>query len=113
MTKPMTRDEIRSKIFSAEAAKPKTKRLLFFGTEVELRQPTIGAILDMQGTEDRKQAIINMMIQYTYVPGTNDPVFELADTETLLAMPWGEDFSRLNEAITELTGVNVEEEEKN
>ena len=66
---------------------------------------------DLQNDDDRKAAMVDMIIEYAYVPGEQDRVFEDADMDTLLSMPWGEDFVRVNDAISKLTGLDIGEEE--
>lgn len=105
------RDQLRAKIFSADSARPKSMEVEFFGVTVEIRQPSLGRILDLQNDDDRKAAMVDMIIEYAYVPGEQERVFEDADTDTLLGMPWGEDFVRVNDAISKLTGLDIGEEE--
>ena len=107
---PLTRDEIRAKALQSQ--KPKSVECEFNGITVELRQPTVGEILDAQEETDRKRAITGMMVRYAYVPGTDERVFEMGDLDALMAMPFGEDYLNLNEAINKLTGINVNEAEK-
>lgn len=112
-----SRNEIRSAIFSGVNAKPKSKTIKFFGEDVEVRQPDMKTILDYRDAnqEDRRKAMVNMIITYVYVPGSQEKVFDTADEEGLLAMPFGADYTRLQKTISELTDVNlaVEETTKN
>ena len=110
-TSNKTRDQLRSQIFSA--AKPASKTFTFFGAEIELRQPTMGVIMEAQKIEDRARAAALMVVRYAYVPGTEEKVFDEADVDTILSMPFGKDLRTLNETITELTGVDVAGEEGN
>lgn len=109
------RKQLRDKIFTSDRAKPKSETLEFFGADVELRQPTIGRILDLRDAakEDSKFAAMQMIIEYTYVPGTNERVFDEADLDALLGMPFGEDMTRMHQAIAKLTNINVEGLAKN
>ena len=107
----LSKDQIRAKIFSKQNFA--TKRVDFFGTEVELRQPSLEDVLELQASPDTKDAIINALIKYTYVPGTSDPVFNNADKPHLLKLPFGKEFSALNDAIAELTNIDILGEEKN
>ncbi len=108
---PLTRDEMRARIM--KGVKPKSVETSFNGVTIELRQPTVGEILDAQEETDRKRAITGMMVRYAYVPDTDERVFEMADLDALMNMPFGDDYIKLNEAINKLTGINVAEEEKN
>lgn len=99
-----TRDTIRGKIF---ASKEFDKRIVdFFGEKIELRQPSLGLVLQVQDEEDRKSAVIDTLVKYAYVPGTDEKVFESGDEDSLLALPFGPDFIRVSNALEELTKVN-------
>lgn len=104
---PLTRQEIRDQLLG-HAPKPETKLITLFGTEIELRQPTIGAILDAQDTEDSKERMAEMIIRYAFVPGTKEPVFEGGDREMILNWPYNEDILALQDGINALTGIDVE-----
>lgn len=104
------RDELRSKLLSSH--KPKTELLTLFGVAVEFRQPTLDAILAARDNEDVKTRTVDMIIQYAYVPETNERVFEPADRDQILSWPFGEDMIKVQQAITILTGVDVGKAEK-
>lgn len=109
-TLKLSRDQIRASIFNT---KPKSEFINIFGCDVELRQPSLGNILEAQTKDDRRAAIVDMIIDYCYVPGTNEKVFEAADAEGILTLPYGEDLSKINDAIARLTNIDVSGEEKN
>lgn len=100
-----TRDTLRSKILGT-SHKMKSRLIMFFGAQIEIRQPSLGAILDAQEKEDRQAAVIDYLLERTYVPGTDEKVFDDTDVETLRDLPFGEDFIRVTEAIQELSDVN-------
>jgi hypothetical protein len=99
------RKQLRNQILQA---KPETRTLKLFGAEVELRQPTLKAIMGYQSAEDRGRAGAEMIQRYLYVPGTTTPVFEEADIDSILNLPFGEDMQKLQAAINELTNVAEE-----
>ena len=105
------RKSIRDSIFLN--AKPKTKILEFFGTSIELRQPPMKAVMELQAHEDRTRAAAEMIVRYAYVPGTSEQVFDSADVDTIMSLPFGGDLSRINTAIAELTDIDVLGEEGN
>lgn len=109
------RDALRAAIFSAENKKAATRNIELFGQEVEIRQPTLGQIAKMSkvSADDKVPPIIRIMIEYTYVPGTDERVFEVADTEALASLPSGKWLNDFNKAMEELSGVNVKDAEKN
>lgn len=111
--KSEARSSLRSNIFNSKNKQQAVREIEMFGEVVEVRQPTLGQIARM-GKEDSKiPAIIRMMVEYVYVPGTNERVFDAADAEQLATMPSGKWLTDMNKAIMEMTGVDVKEAEKN
>lgn len=108
--KKVTRDEIRSKVFSAESMTPKKKTIDFFGSQIEIHQPLMGEILKLRSEdeEERRSAVLDTLVSYSYVPGTNERVFDDTDVESFKNMPWGPDFTKVMEAFGELTGINFQ-----
>lgn len=106
------RKAIRQKLFSSENTKPKSEVIDVFGTKVELRQPNLATILGAKEEKDRTRAMIQMLVNYCYVPGTDEKVFEPTDIDVILEWPFGEDFTRINKEIAKLTGVDVLEAER-
>jgi len=104
--KALTRKEMRDALLG-HAPEPETKLIDLFGISLELRQPSLGAILDAKDTEDSKVSSTNMIIKYACVPGSDEQVFEEADREMILNWPFGKDMVALQEAITELTGIDT------
>lgn len=100
----MSRDELRAKIFAPRTLKREI--IPFFGVDIELRQPTLGDILAVRDSNEKQSAIISILMDYAHIPGTDEKVFESGDAETLMAMPWGADFTTLNNALERLTEVN-------
>lgn len=104
-TTALTRDQIRARVFSG-ANKPKKKVIDFFGSQIELRQPTLSQVLDAQANDDREAAVIDMLINRAYVPNTEESVFEETDAESLKALPFTGDFVRVSNAFEDMTDVN-------
>lgn len=110
------RNDIRAAIFAEENRKPSSKVITLFGQKVEIRQPTLAQITKLgkaSAANDKIPPIVRIMVEYLYVPGTDEKVFDIADAEQLATMPSGKWLSDLNSAIEELTGVDVAEAEKN
>lgn len=99
----LTRDEIRSKIFSA---KPKSSVLEdFFGVAIELRQPALHQALQARNTDHTEQVYM-MLLDYTYVPGTDEKVFSSEDVDALRELPFGNEMTQLVQKVTELLGTD-------
>ena len=101
-----TRDELRAELIGKRHA-PTSEVLTLFGQEVELRQPTLQAILEMRDDVDEKSRTVQMLLEYTYVPGTDELLFEKGDTSSILAWPFGTDLVKVQVAIARLTGVDI------
>lgn len=109
---PKTRDDIRSAIFSSK--KFKSELVTIFGAEIEVRQPSLGVVLEASDdSKSTKDSLIDILINYCFVPGTSDHVFEDTDRDGLMKLPAGEDFTRLNEVIARMTGIDIKGAEKN
>lgn len=107
---------IRERIFASKNKTYKSRLVQFFGETIEIRQPTLGDILDSVNGDNAGDAAkqgIMVLLRYAYAPGTNDRVFDEADEESLLSLPFGEDFNRVVKAFTEVTGTDVKVAEKN
>lgn len=104
LTTVSTRDRIRAKIF--ETKQVGRKEITFMGAQVEIRQPRLKDIVAAQEAGGGQNAIIQALINYTYVPGTDDKLFDEADAEGLQELPFGKDFIAVSKAIEELSEVN-------
>ena len=103
---PPTRDEIRAKLLG-KTPEAESKMITLFGMDIELKQPTLEAILKSRDIGDNVSRAVDMIIEYAYVPGTDEHVFEPPDKEMILRWPFGKDLQVLNEAIADLTGVDI------
>lgn len=103
--------QLRDKILNTRPNATKTVSL--FGNSVELKQPTIGELLALQELANNKERIVAVMLNHCYVPGTNDKIFEPEDGEALLALPFSEDITRVQEAFGDLTDIDLGQVEGN
>lgn len=108
----MDRNTVRSAIFSQKRA---TKLVtLDDGTEIEVRQISVGDLLDSLDRKTMRERITKMLMDSCFVPGTDDKVFEEADYDTLLEMPSGGVYQKLIDACNSFTlGPQLEEARKN
>ena len=104
----VTRSELRDRLLG-HAPKPRRTPITLFGQEIELQQPTLRAILEAQNIDDMKLRSTGMIIEYAYVPGTNERIFEPADREMILNWPFNNELVELQMAIAELTGISAED----
>lgn len=96
------RDSIRAAILGL---KPRSKTISVAGVTIELRQPPIGEVLAGESTK-RVDVISKMLTDYCYVPGTDEKVFDAADVEGILALPFNGEYNKLQAAISELTNLD-------
>jgi hypothetical protein len=104
------RDEMRAKLLATK--RPKSVPVDFFGETIELRQPTLGDILKARDNTDRTAAVIDILVSYSYIPETDEKIFESGDADALLSMPFGGDFIAVTKALETLTAVNFLGDEK-
>ena len=68
-----SRDKLRELIFNSNQAA--TTEIQFFGQTIELRQPTVGEIEELnRRREDSSSTIGDILVRYAYVPGTDERV---------------------------------------
>ncbi len=105
-----SREEVRASIF----AKNKFKRvaLTLWGVKVEFQQPTLDRVLNNVASED-SSLLLQLLIDQTFVPGSQEKVFDKADIESLKAMPFDAELNQISQVISDLTGGEVEGAEKN
>lgn len=106
-----SRDALRAKLLKSKQFR--FEEIVLFGAKVEVRQPSVGAILDAQENPDRKAAIVDMLIGYCYVPGTKEKIFDEGDRAAILQWPFGEDMVRLSRTIENMTSIDIASAEKN
>ena len=103
-TPAVSRGDLRTKIF--KSVPPKKKLIEFRGVMIEIRQPKLADILEAQAEPDRTKGVIDTLIRYAYVPGTEEKVFEEADADSFREMAFDKNFIEVNQALEELTDVN-------
>jgi hypothetical protein len=101
-----SRDELRAKIFSSA---PKSATVEdFFGTTIEIRQPSLEVALAQRHT-DEENRVYFMLTDYAYVPGTDQKLFDPEDVENIKQLPFGPEFTRLIDAVNDLLGIKAQE----
>jgi hypothetical protein len=105
------RDSVRAAIFNSPMNQQKSEAIEFMGAQVEVRQPLVEDIMAASKEEDG--GVVMMLVRYTFVPGTNERVFDAEDAEALLKMPFGRDMSRFLEVVKNMTDIDLKVQEKN
>lgn len=111
MTEASTlRDALRAESFSETI---RTVQVQLGSNFIEVRQPTVGQMLEQVNVTDQRQRIARMIIDCCFVPGTSIKVYEDTDVDMLMALPATGIYSKLMQAITDLSDLNkVEGEQK-
>ncbi len=106
----LSRDQLRAQIFKTH--KQESRVVEFFGSKIELRQPSFGDIVKNQDESNKHAVAISILMHHAFVPETLERVFEETDLESLLALPFGPDFVKVVEVFNELTTVNFQKPEQ-
>ncbi|MGE3487241.1 MAG: hypothetical protein AB7L09_21190 [Nitrospira sp.] len=87
-------------------SKPKSVAVTAFGFKIDVRPPAVKVILGLPtGEEHRARNLAFQLVHFVYVAGTDEQVFEPADADALIEIPFSEDVRKIVEAINEVTGV--------
>lgn len=106
-----TRDGVRKAIFKSK--KLKTITIDLFGERVDIRQPSLRDLFKMTKGKDVEEAIVTMLIDHAYVPGTKENLFDSTDRDLILSWPSGPWIENVNKAIDELINLKIPDAEKN
>ncbi len=109
------RKELRANIF--KSSNKKIESMNISGSQIEIHQPTIGEIADLNQSEGdveipRRDTISEMIIKYCFVPGSNERVFSKEDKDGILNLP-ATVLSDFNTSFAKLTNIDMEDVEKN
>lgn len=104
----MNRNDLRSSILSKKQQLNK-KIVEWEGSKFEVRQPSVKArndlyrkCLDEDGNMDMTAFLVWGAILHTYVPDSEEKVFEDTDYDVLAEMPAGGFLDALSEAVSEV-----------
>ncbi len=109
------RKELRANIF--KSSNKQIESMTISGSKVEVHQPTIGEIADLNQSEGdveipRRDTISDMIIKYCFVPDSNERLFSKEDKDGILNLP-ATVLNEFNTAFGKLTNINMEDVEKN
>jgi hypothetical protein len=111
---PVTRDSIRSQIFSTTYTTPKVVKYTFNGVELEFRQPSFEDFVEArQNARDNENFLIRMLIKHSFIPGTEERPFDEADYEALVHMPMSGNLMTALNTAQMIFDLKVEEKVKN
>lgn len=111
------RDQIRAATLGKKT-QFKSKEFDYDGIKVEFRQPNlkdrqmlINKAKSKDGDFDFVEFLVWSVISNTYVPGTDERVFEAADYDSMVGKPTGSFVDKFGAEIAEI--MNVEDDAKN
>lgn len=109
------RRKILEGIFSAENRKVRSEVVNFYGQKIEIRQAKVRDTLELRDVTEGRIYLVEYLINYAYVPGTDERVFEEAHREQLETMPTSSDWNTVAALIAKLSnfGEVMEEQVKN
>jgi hypothetical protein len=110
-----TRNAMRAAMFAEQNKKPASEVMSLFGQDVEIRQPTLSQLntLGRKAADAKIPGIVNLLIEYCHIPGTDEKVFDPGDAEQLASMPTGKWLNDFNLVVQRLSGVDIKAAEKN
>ncbi len=113
------RDSLRGKTVGAQAVF-KSKRIMYDGAEIEIREPSVkawGAILKQMTREEGKmefdQYLVWSVILCAFVPGTDIKVYDDTDFDALMGQPKSGFMTEFSDVASDLMKVDQKEIEGN
>jgi hypothetical protein len=94
------RDAVRAKILGEKPGHSAVE--LDDGSVIEVRQLTVGQMLDTVNETDIKKRMARYLIECCFVPDSEDRVFEEADFDVLMTLPSGGSYQKLMDAINKM-----------
>lgn len=105
-THAKTRDQLRAALIGSTPAAER-KLIKLFGNQVELVQPPLSEVLVDRGNISNADRLALMVVDYVVIPGTEERVFEDTDITMIKRWPFSRDVKELQDAIIELTGLDI------
>lgn len=104
------RNLLRTEIINSPKMKPTSRLIEFMGAQIEVRTPTLRTILDQPSDSDeenvKRVSMIRAIIVNTYVPHTDELLFEEGDIDMFMNMAYNTDVQHLFEVMSELMTPN-------
>lgn len=113
VARKMTRDEMRAVMFSPEKTIAHRIPLKFNGMDLEWQRPSIQELAEAQDAGKDRNFMVGMIINYSYIPGTDEKVFEDGDYAVIMKMPYSEEYGDAVGAIVKTLNLRVDEKVKN
>jgi hypothetical protein len=106
-----TRDNIRAGVYKGVTLK--REKVTINGAEIEIIQPTVEQVMKSTQELDPAKRVVNGIIAYARIPGTDEKVFDDTDAAALLNLPFSQELTEINLAMSRLMGLEAKEIAKN
>lgn len=103
--------ELRDKIFATENTTPRIRTFTFNGVDLEFRQPSMVGF--MNANDDGRNQLVVLLIRNTFIPDTDELMFDDADYDMLSAMPMSTDIVKIIRSMNEVLELKVDDKAKN
>ncbi len=111
--KKLSKDDLRAAIFAAENSRVKRVPIKFQGQELELKQPTVEEIMQFHSLPEGRSNFAYILINHVYIPGTDEKLFDEADYDAIVAMPYSPEIVEIQNVMTGFLSSDVKSAEKN
>lgn len=113
VARKMTRDELRAVMFSPEKTLAHRIPLMFNGVQLEWQRPSIQELAEAQDASKDRNFMVGMIINYSYLPNTDEKVFEDSDYAVIMKMPYTDEYGDAVQTIVKALNMKVDEKVKN
>lgn len=103
------KDKIRAKVLSEKVTNVEVP--LDDGQIIDVRDGSVGGMLDAVSVEDTKHRMARMLIHCCYVHGTDEKVFDEADFDVLMQLPAGGTYKKCMDVINERMNLSTRKED--
>jgi hypothetical protein len=109
--KPLSKDDIRAAILGSAGRYRRTK-VSVNGVQVEIRQPSMAAMMAAEAQSTVQNLFLSILLNYAYVPDTDEKVFDDTDEEVLRQLGFSGDVQAVLDAFQEVTKISTKEAEQ-
>lgn len=97
-----------------KSTEKKTIELSLGEAKFEFVQPSLKQVGELQDSaEESDNFVIKMLVEFSFVPGTQERVFLNEDYQAFIDMPFGGEIQGITNKISSMLNLNVENKAKN
>lgn len=113
VVRKLSRAEMREIMFSPEKTVAARTPLKFNGIDLEWQRPSVQELAEAQDARGDRNFMVSMIISYSFVPGTEEKVFEDSDYGVIMKMPYSDEYGNAVQTIFKALNLKVDEKVKN